>query len=66
MLPPFIIGDNNIMKMYKNGIYRTVEDNEVKEKEKQGFRKSSCFEPQPSQEGLYVIDDYTIAKKDIK
>ena len=66
MLPPFIIGDNNIMKMCKNGIYRTVEDNEVKEKEKQGFKKSSCFEPQPSQEGLYVIDDYTIAKKDMK
>ena len=54
------------MKMYKNGIYRTVPDNEIKEKEKQGFKKSSCLEPKPSQEGLYVIDDYTIAKKDIK
>ena len=52
------------MKMYKNGIYRTISDNEVKEKEKQGFKKAGCSEPQPSQEGLYVIDDYTIGRLD--
>ena len=51
------------MKVTKNGITRSIEASEWGNYEKYGWRKSSCFEPQPSQEGLYVIDDYTIGRK---
>ena len=52
------------MQITKNGITRTIDIKEWGQYAKCGWRKSSCFEPQPSQEGLYVIDDYTIGRID--
>lgn len=52
------------MQITKNGITRTIDIKEWGQYQKYGWRKSSCFEPQPSQEGLYIIDDYTIARLD--
>ncbi len=52
------------MKITKNGITKTIQSKEWGKYQKQGWKKSGCFEPQPSQEGLYVIDDYTIGRLD--
>ena len=48
------------MKITKDGISKTIDVKEWGYYSERGWRKSSCSEPQPSQEGLYVIDDYTI------
>ncbi len=50
------------MKVTRNGITKTIQPNEWGYYQQYGWKKSGCSEPQPSQEGLYVIDDYTIAK----
>ncbi len=52
------------MKAYCNGVWRTIKDSEIKYYQDLGYKLKGCLEPQPSQEGLYVIDDYTIAKKE--
>ena len=52
------------MKITKNGITRTIDSKDWGYYQQQGWRKSGCSEPQPSQEGLYVIDDYTIGRLD--
>lgn len=52
------------MQIVKNGIYKTIEKHEWLRYKNAGFKKAGCLEPQPSQEGLYVIDDYTIGRLD--
>lgn len=51
------------MKITRNGITKTIDSKDYGYWELKGWRKSGCGEPQPSQEGLYIVDDYTIAKK---
>ena len=50
------------MKITKDGITKTIDAKDFGYYQERGWKKSSCQEPQPSQEGLYVVDDYTIAK----
>ena len=50
------------MKIMKNGITKTIDSKEWGYYQKQGWKKTGCTEPQPSQEGLYIIDDYTIGR----
>lgn len=52
------------MRVTKNGITKTIDVKEWGQYQRNGWRKSGCSEPQPSQEGLYVIDDYTIGRLD--
>lgn len=52
------------MKITKNGITKLIQASEWGQYQQQGWKKSGCSEPQPSQEGLYVIDDYTIGLSD--
>ena len=52
------------MKMRKGGIYKTVDEQDVQHYLDKGFKPTKCIEPQPSQDGLYVIDDYTIGRLD--
>ena len=52
------------MKIIRGGISKTIDSKDWNEYAKLGWRKSGCSEPQPSQEGLYIIDDYTIGKLD--
>ena len=52
------------MKVTRNGITKTIQSSEWGKYQKNGWHKSGCSEPQPSQEGLYVIDDYTIGRLD--
>jgi hypothetical protein len=52
------------MKITKDGITKTIQSSEWGKYQQQGWKKSGCSEPQPSQEGLYVIDDYTIGRLD--
>ena len=54
------------MKVIKNGICRTVEQKDVKKYLDMGYKGVGCIEPQPNQENLYVIDDYTIGRLDNK
>ena len=55
-----------IMKMVYNGIYRNVEEKDVKKYLDMGWKSKGCIEPQPEQNDLYVIDDYTIGRLDNK
>lgn len=57
-------GLEDLVKVGKNGIWRTVHKDEVKSYIDKGFKPAKCIEPQPSQEGLYIIDDYTIGRLD--
>lgn len=50
------------MKVTKNGITKSISPSEWGQYQRNGWHKSGCPEPQPSQEGLYVIDDYTIGR----
>lgn len=52
------------MQVTKGGITKTIQASEWGQYQQQGWKKSGCSEPQPSQEGLYVIDDYTIGRLD--
>lgn len=52
------------MKMIYQGICRNVDEKDVKKYLKLGYKGVGCIEPQPSQDDLYVIDDYTIAKRE--
>ena len=52
------------MRITKNGISKRIESREWGYYCARGWKKSSCSEPQPSQDGLYVIDDYTIGRLD--
>ena len=52
------------MKVTRNGITKTIQPSELGQYQQQGWKKSGCSEPQPSQDGLYVIDDYTIGRLD--
>jgi hypothetical protein len=52
------------MKITKNGITKSIQPSEWGQYQRNGWHKSGCPEPQPSQEGLYVIDDYTIGRLD--
>lgn len=52
------------MKVTRNGITKTIQPSEWGQYQRQGWKKWGCSEPQPSQEGLYVIDDYTIGRLD--
>lgn len=54
----------NIMRVTKNGITKSIDVKEWGYYQRNGWHKSGCPEPQPSQEGLYVIDDYTIGLSD--
>ena len=54
------------MKITRDGITRTIESKDWGKYAKDGWNKSGCSEPQPSQEGLVVIDDYTIGRLDSK
>ena len=48
------------MRVIRGGISKNIDSKDWGKNAKDGWRKSGCSEPQPSQEGLYVIDDYTI------
>ena len=50
------------MKVTKNGITKSIQPSEWGQYQRNGWHKSGCPEPQPSQEGLYIIDDYTIGR----
>ena len=51
-------------RICKDGIYKNVTNKDLESYLKIGFKKvASCLEPQPKQDDLYVVDDYTIAKK---
>ena len=50
------------MRITKDGISKSIDIKEFGYYQERGWRKSSSCEPQPSQEGLYIVDDYTIAK----
>lgn len=52
------------MKITKQGITKTIDLKDWGYYCNLGWKKSGCSEPQPSQEGLYVIDDYTIGRLD--
>lgn len=52
------------MKVTRNGITRTIQVSEWGKYSKDGWKKSGCSEPQPSQEGLVIVDDYTISRQD--
>lgn len=52
------------MKVTRNGITKSIQSSEWGKYQQQGWKKSGCSEPQPSQEGLVVIDDYTIGRLD--
>ena len=53
-------------RVCKEGIYKHIEQQEIKWYLDNGWKNVDSQEPQPSQENLYVVDDYTIAKiKDI-
>lgn len=54
------------MRIIKGGISKNIDSKDWGKYCKNGWYKIGCSEPQPSQEGLYVVDDYTIAKKGIK
>lgn len=54
------------MKITRDGITRTIEAKDWGKYAKEGWHKSGCSEPQPSQEGLVAIDDYTIGRLDSK
>ena len=54
------------MRIIKDGISRNIAHNEWGFYQQQGWRKVGCSEPQPSQEDLYIIDDYTIGRLDKK
>lgn len=54
------------MKAYCNGVWRTIKDSEIKYYQDLGYKLKGCLEPQPSQGGLYIIDDYTIGRLDSK
>lgn len=50
------------MRIIKDGISRNIDSKEWGQYSRKGWRKSGCSEPQPSQEGLVIVDDYTITK----
>jgi hypothetical protein len=54
------------MKVTKNGITKSISPSEWGKYQQQDWRKMGCSEPQPSQEGLYIVNEYTIAKKENK
>lgn len=51
------------MKILKNGISKNIDSKDWGFYASRGWKKIGCSEPQPSQLDLYVVDDYTIAKK---
>ena len=52
------------MKIMKDGISKSVNYKDLGFYLERGWKKVGCSEPQPSQENLYVVDDYTIAKRE--
>ena len=54
------------MRIIRDGISKNIDNREWGKYCNKGWKKIGCSEPQPSQEGLYVVDDYTIAKKEDK
>lgn len=48
------------MRILKDGITKSIDSKDWGYYCERGWKKSGCSEPQPNQEGLYVIDDYTI------
>ena len=48
----------------KNGIFKTINSKDFGYYQQRGWKKSGCIEPQPNQDNLYIVDDYTIAKKE--
>lgn len=52
------------MRIIRNGISKNIENKDWGQYADKGWKKVGCGEPQPCQEGLYVIDDYTIGRRD--
>ena len=52
------------MRIIKDGISKNIESKEYGQYVNKGWRKGGCSEPQPSQEGLVIVDDYTISQQD--
>lgn len=52
------------MRIIKDGITKNINSKEWGNYCNKGWKKSGCSEPQPSQENLYAVDDYTIAKEE--
>ena len=52
------------MRIIKEGISKNIDNNEWGKYADKGWRKCGCSEPQPSQEGLVIVDDYTISRQD--
>lgn len=54
------------MKVFKNGICCNIQQSDLKRYLQAGWKSVGCPEPQPQQDDLYVIDDYTIGRLDNK
>ena len=54
------------MRIIKDGISKNIDSKEWEKYCDKGWYKIGGSEPQPSQEGLYAIDDYTIGRLDNK
>ena len=52
------------MKIMKDGIAKSINKKDLGYYLQRGWKKIGCSEPQPSQTELYIVDDYTIAKRD--
>ena len=52
-----------MVRIRKDGIYKHIERYELDKYLKRGWKNVDCIEPQPSQLGLYVVNDYTISKR---
>ena len=51
------------MRVIRGGISKNIESREWGQYQQNGWRKIGCSEPQPSQEGLVIVDDYTISRQ---
>lgn len=52
------------MRIIRDGISKNIEAQDWHYYSERGWKKTGCSEPQPSQEELYIIDDYTIGRLD--
>ena len=50
------------MRVIRGGISKNIDNKEWGYYQERGWKQAGCSEPQPNQEDLYVVDDYTIAK----
>ena len=51
------------MQVYKEGIERTIKDSDWADYQRKGYIKVTKIEPQPKQEEVQIVDDYTVKPK---